>query len=1097
MADVGGGGVRSWPQEADHLTSRLVGLTAAQRAMWFAEQADAGRSVTVAHFLDVVDGERPFDRESFRRAVVAAARDLQSAHTRFAVVDDEPFQWIDPDGAFDVDEIDLRDETDPVAAAHAWMAADHERPMDLLREPVAVSTFLRVADDRTFWYLRGHHIAFDGFGALTCLHEAIDRYNAATRGDAFTPPRRADIAEVVADDARYRSTGRYETDRAHWAERVVDLPEPVTLTRRATPAPDDPDRHRHVAAGSRLAPEVQIRLSEAATGMSASVPAVVGAAFAAFLARMTASDEVVLSLPVTARTTALVKRSAGMVANMLPVRLPVADGTSVADLVRAATLELTGCLRHQRFRFEDIRALAGRTDASSMSFGPIVNMVLFDRPLALEGAHVDYHILSSGVAEDLRLNVYQAGTDAPLEIDLHGNAARYTATEIDTHLRRFLTFLDRFVAATDGSVADLDLLLPGEVGRVEAFSAGPAVETPADDGDVLAAFERHVAATPDAVALDHGAGVLTYAEFDRARRGLAGVLADEGVTLGDRVVVSLPRGVEQVCSVYAALTLGAAWVPVDPADPADRRAGIARRVRAAATVDADFVGRTGGLVSWRAAEPVASLAQPVPHDLPAYVLFTSGSTGEPKGVEVGHAAVQTRLAWMQDDHSLTATDAVLYKTPSTFDVSVWELLWPLATGARMVLAAPDGHRDPDHLRTRIAAAGVTVLHFVPSMLDTYLDVVGASPFPPGVRLVITSGEALDAATAARVLAHDGPTLVNLYGPTEATVDVTSHVVGGEDPVPIGRPVPGTVTRVLDAHLRPVPAGVIGELYLAGAQIAAGYVGATGLTAERFVADPSGDAGTRMYRTGDLVRWGDDGVLDYLGRVDDQVKVRGRRVGLGEIGAVVAAMEGVGAAVVVARRDMGPAPVLVAYVRGDADTDAVRAWCADRLPEHMVPAAVVTVDEFPTTRSGKLDRRALPAPVAHRASALVAPATPVERIVVDLVADALPGAPVSVTDNLFRLGGDSLLAARLVSRARAVGVDLALADVFDALDLRALAARAVPTDVVVAPARRPRPEPIPLAPAQTRLWFTHRMAPEDPAYNMSGALALAEAADVDA
>ena len=1081
--------------EADGLDPRRLGLTAAQRGMWFAEHAHPDRSVTVAHHLDVTDADRPFDRGLFRRCVVDAARDLQSAHTRFAVVDDVPYQWIDPDRVFTVDEIDLRDADDPVAVAQQWMAADHTRPMDLTTDPVAVSTFLRIADDRTFWYLRGHHIAFDGFGALVCLHEAVERYNAAVRAEEFVAPRRADLAEVVADDAAYATSSRRERDRAHWAERVSDLPDAITLARR--PSAPGADRHRHVASGARLSPEAQARVAVAARATRASVPAVLGAAFAAFLARMTASDEVVLSLPVTARTTALIKRSAGMVANMLPVRVPVAAHTTVDDLIRATSFELTGCLRHQRFRFEDIRALAGRTDTTSMSFGPIVNMVLFDRPLQIDGARVDYRILSSGIAEDLRLNVYQAGTDAPVEIDLHGNAARYTAAEIDTHLRRFLTFLDRFVAAPDAPVANVDLLLPGEAGQIDAVSVGPAHDLAADDGGVLAAFERQVVATPDAVAVDHGAGRLTYAEFDRARRGLASVLARKGVAMGDRVVVSLPRGVEQVCAVYAALTLGAAWVPVDPEDPAVRRAAIAARVRPTATVDADLVARTGGVGAWSAVDPIARPVR-IPDDLPAYVLFTSGSTGEPKGVEVGHAALRTRLAWMQDDHALTAADAVLYKTPATFDVSVWELLWPLATGARMVVAAPDGHRDPEYLRSRMETADVTVVHFVPSMLATYLDVVGQQAFPTAMRLLVTSGEALDAATAARVRAADGPVLVNLYGPTEAAVDVTRHIVGAEDPVPIGRAVPGTATRVLDARLRPVPPGVTGELYLSGAQLAAGYVGATGLTAERFVADPAGAPGTRMYRTGDLVRWDDDGALEYLGRADDQVKIRGRRVELGEIGTVVAAMDGVDGAVVVARRDLGPTPVLVAYVRGVADREAVRSWCADRLPAHMIPSAVVVLERFPTTRSGKLDRRALPTPAPRTdAVAAVAPVTPAERTLTALVADALPGVTVSVTDNLFRLGGDSLLAARLVSRARAAGVELALADVFDARDLRELARRAVPTAAPAVSTGTVRPERIPLAPAQTRLWFTHRMAPDDPTYNMSGALALADAADVDA
>ncbi|GAA2065649.1 hypothetical protein GCM10009722_29470 [Williamsia deligens] len=1084
-----------------------LALTAAQRGMWFAESAGGDRSVTVAHYVDIRDADGRFDRGVFARAVAASARDLESAHTRFTVVDDVPHQWIDPDGVFTVDEIDFRAEADPEAAAQAWMAADHARPMDLRVDPVAVSAFLILADDHTIWYLRGHHIAFDGYGALVCLHEAVGRYNAAMTGQVHTPARRATVAEVVADDARYGTSTRRDSDREYWAQRVVDLPDRITLPRGS--AVVGGDAHRHVATGVRIDPAVQDALTRRATDLGASVPAVLTAAFAAFLARMTGTDDVVLSLPVTARTTALVKRSAGMVANMLPVRVAPTDGITGRDLVRATTLELTGCLRHQRFRFEDIRALAGLTDAGATSFGPIVNMVLFDKPLTLHGATVGYHILSSGVAEDLRLNVYQAGSQAPLEIDLHANAARHDADAIAEHLRRFLAFLERFVAAPDCAVGDLELLLPGERVTVAGFSAGPSAPTP-DNRGLLGGFERQVAATPDAVAVvpADGTDPLTYADLDVARRGLAAVLAGLGVTRGDRVVVALPRGIDQVCAVYATVTLGAAYVPVDPTDPAERRAAIDARVRPRVTIDADFLARHGASAGRTGA--VASTAEEVPADLPAYVLFTSGSTGEPKGVEVAHAAVVARLGWMQDMHPLGPGDAVLYKTPATFDVSVWELFWPLATGARMVLATPDGHRDPRYLRERMDEAGVTVAHFVPSMLDTHLDAVGSDAFGRDLRLLFCSGEALDAGLAARVCAVGGPTLVNLYGPTEATVDVTRHVVGGqENPVPIGRPVPGTTTHVLDTRLRPVPPGVVGELYLGGVQVAHGYVGAVDLTAERFVADPFGQVGARLYRTGDLVRWTRDGLLDYVGRDDDQVKIRGRRVELGEIGAVVAAMDGVDAAVVVVRHDLGPAPVLVAYVRGDSgsgtavDTAAVRAWCRTRLPAHMVPAATVVLDAFPTTRSGKLDRRALPAPAAVAdPAAHVDPRTPVERTVVRLVEDALtvPGGEprrISVTDNLFRLGADSLVAARLVSRARDAGLGLTLTDVFDADDLRDLAARAVVLDAATSDVDHGRPERIPLAPAQTRLWFTHRMTPDDATYNMSGALGLRDIGDPDA
>ena len=484
-------------------------------------------------------------------------------------------------------------------------------------------------------------------------------------------------------------------------------------------------------------------------------------------------------------------------------------------------------------------------------------------------------------------------------------------------------------------MADLGLLLPGESrGLAEFGDGGPA--SGFSEEHVLAPFVRRVASTPDAPALVSDDATLTYLDVAQIVERLAGLLAAEGVSTGDRVVVALDRSVEQVCAIYAVMALGAAYVPADPAEPEHRRAAVEAIVTPRLVVDATFVethrralhaeGRPGGDVEsvlTALGERVCNRALP-PHQ-PAYIIFTSGSTGVPKGVEIDHVAIGHRLAWVQRDHQLTASDAVLYKTPATFDVSVWELLWPLRTGARMVIARPGGHRDPEYLRALISAAGVTVAHFVPSMLDAYLDVVapagvapsggdastGGAALPASVRLVFTSGEALSAQLARRLLSGSTAELVNLYGPTEAAVDVTSHrVTADEDFVPIGRPVPGTVVRVLDRHLRPVPVGVAGELHLVGPQLAIGYHAAAAQTATRFVADPLGADGARMYRTGDLVRWTADGELEYLGRTDHQVKIRGQRVELGEVESTVASMPGVEAVAVLARRDLGPGPVLV-------------------------------------------------------------------------------------------------------------------------------------------------------------------------------------------
>ena len=422
------------------------------------------------------------------------------------------------------------------------------------------------------------------------------------------------------------------------------------------------------------------------------------------------------------------------------------------------------------------------------------------------------------------------------------------------------------------------------------------------------------------------------------------------------------------------------------------------------------------------------------------MLYTSGSTGRPKGVVVPHEGIANRLAWMQDAYRLTPDDRVLQKTPAGFDVSVWEFLWPLLNGATLVVARPDGHRDPGYLARLIAEERVTTVHFVPSMLRTFLD-EPASAACTSLTRVICSGEALPAELAARCLATlEGARLHNLYGPTEASVDVTAWRCDGGDTVPIGRPVWNTRAYVLDSALQPVPVGVTGELYLGGRQLARGYLAQPARTAERFVADPYGPPGARLFRTGDLARLRHDGALEYAGRVDDQVKLRGQRIEPGEVAAVLERHPAVRHAEVVLRADR-----LVGYVvpapGEDADPAALRKHAAVHLPDVMVPSHVVVLDRFPLTPNGKLDRRALPAPAPPVTDPAGAPRTPREEVLCGLFADILGLDRIGVHDDFFDLGGHSLLAARLIGRVREVlGVETGIRTLFTAPTVASFAER---------------------------------------------------------
>ncbi|WOC13043.1 D-alanine--D-alanyl carrier protein ligase [Gordonia sp. MP11Mi] len=1061
--------------------------------MWFAESLSADYSVIIAHYLSIRAVDAPIDHDLLETCTAEAAVEFESPCTTLVEVDGVPKQRVDRESGFDVARIDMRGEATPFQAALDWMTADYQRQVDVLADPLAVAALIRVADDHTLLYMRGHHIVFDGFSALTSLLSAVRRYNAARTGDEYTPTRHLDLAGLVADDQAYTESPRRERDRAYWVEQVADLPERVSLSGRDRVAPLSP---QNVVAGERLDAQTQARLESVAKDADCSVAVLLVAAFSAFLGRMAGTDDVVLSLPVTGRSTAKVKNSGGMLSNMLPVRAREISQSTMRSLARALQVDLTGALRHQRYRFEDIRVDAGLGAGNSASFGPVVNMMFFDTPIEVDRAQTSYHILSSGILEDLRINLYQAAPGEQLAVDLHGNPNLYEPNDLRAHVQRFVRFLTRALDDIDRRVNDVELLAPGEQAELVEKGRGPVLEPFDEATTLLDLIAERVAEQPDSVALDFDGRQVTYRQFDAQRRALAGRLVADGVTLGDRVAVSLDRGIAQVIAIHAILLIGGAYVPLDPDLPDTRRATILDTARPVVVIDGEYLEATD--------QPTGTVdVHPGRVDVPAYVIFTSGSTGTPKGVEVTHSALRRRLEWMQRRHRIGDGDAVLYKTPYTFDVSVWELVWPLISGARMVIAAPGGHRDPAYLARIVDESRVTTMHFVPSMLEVFVD--SGEQLAGHVATVFTSGEALSPALAQSVTRQWPVRLVNLYGPTEAAIDVTEYVVNGDvDEVPIGRPVPGTDALVLDGTLRPVPVGVAGELYLAGPQLATGYVRRPDLSAERFVANPFSGPGARMYRTGDLVSWGSDGDLRYHGRSDFQVKIRGQRVELGEIESTVRDHPMIESAVVSVRSGPTGIPLVVAYVRptdgADVTGDDVLATCRRELPSHMVPSAVVVMDEFPVTDNGKLDRVALPEPVlSASADEHVAPRTADEHRLADLVAEllGLDRAP-SVTEHLFGLGGDSLTAARLVSRARTIGMELSLADIFDGGTLADLAARSGQgSGAADRPVPLVRPAEVPLSPSQSRLWLINRMEPGAATYNMAGVVTFDERVDVDA
>ncbi|ANQ72823.1 non-ribosomal peptide synthetase [Rhodococcus sp. 008] len=669
----------------------------------------------------------------------------------------------------------------------------------------------------------------------------------------------------------------------------------------------------------------------------------------------------------------------------------------------------------------------------------------------------------------------------------------------------------------DGLGAVVDRLITDGTSIVEVASESDAHVT------LAGLFDEQVERTPDALALDYAGTQLTYAQFDARANRLARELVAAGVGPDSLVGLAMRRSIDLLVSMYAIVKAGGAYVPLDPDHPADRLAYVLEIAKPTAvltrtsdavvlphgtpTLDVDTLDLSG-----RAETTVtdADRLTPLRAANTAYVIFTSGSTGRPKGVAVSHRAIVANLQWRQTEYGFTADDVILQKTPFTFDVSVWEFFWPLQVGASLVIAEPDGHRDPVYVARTMIERGVTAVHFVPSMLAVFV----AEPLVAQVktlRYVFASGEALPARTAARLREVSSAGLHNLYGPTEAAVDVTYYETGEQDQVsvPIGAAVADTELLVLDDALRPSPSGVAGELYLAGIQLARGYVSRPDLTADRFVARPGATDGSRMYRTGDLVRWRGAGAnrqLEYIGRTDFQVKLRGLRIELGEIEAALLDCEGVSQAVVIVHSDETIGDNLVAYIVAEGiDSENLTSSLGERLPDYMIPAMFVELDEFPLNASGKLDRKALPTPeFVSKTVEYREPVTPTEAGVVAIFADLLGQDRVGADDGFFELGGNSLLATRVVARINAEhGISIDMRNFFDAPTAAELAVfideAKISEDrkahVPLIP--RERPELVPLSLAQQRMWFLNRFEPESAVDHIPVALRLSGALDVDA
>ncbi|MCS0634587.1 amino acid adenylation domain-containing protein [Streptomyces sp. LP05-1] len=1079
-------------------------LTSYQRDIWAVEF----QTPNSPQFNVVIDERTtgPVDAAALRTALGRALARHDVFRLRFGERDGVPYQWTadetttwtttrttdgpagggaggtagDSGPGEAVAWVDLSGEAEPERAWEAWREESFTRPFPLLGAPLFRAAVVRESAGVLHLHLNAHHLIVDAWTLNQVSRDTWAEYARLVPGAGPAPEeasRAPSYREFAAADAAYQGSPEREAARA-FHRAALDGVVPVLFPRSPERPADAAARRGHHTF--TLGKDLVARIRAGGSSPFAYLTAV----FATYLARVHRSEEIVLGVPFLNRVTDAERATAGQFANNLPLRVPVSEGATLRELA-GLVRERTGAVRaHERLALGDVlRDLPAGTAGSRQLFDVVVSYLRYPRPAALPGAGRDT-VITAPVHEQDALSVLirafgeenETADTADADRADHADNTDTTDTTDDAELRVELDY------ATD--VFDADFPIEAVAGQLATLvRAGldeperPALELPVltaaeraglaraqqgpeaayrSDATLHGLIEEQAARTPDRVAVTAAdGGTLTFAELEARANRVAHALRAEGVTAGDRVAVLLERGPLTVPALLGVLKSGAAYVPVDPGYPAERIAFLLQDSRARAVLtgpgapEPDVPAGVPVLDTERlVAEGPTDRPDPVagPRDL-AYVIYTSGSTGRPKGVMVEHHSVINRLAWMQQRYPVGDGDTLLQKTPVSFDVSVWELFWWAVEGAGLALLPVGGERDPRTLLDTVAERRVSVLHFVPSMLGPFLDLLEAEPGlvarAASLRRVFCSGEALPAARVeqfARVLGGlpDAPGLTNLYGPTEATVDVSYHdcpTVPGRPVrrVPIGAPVANTALRVLDPYGEPQPVGIPGELCVGGVQVARGYLERPELTAEKFTEDPFAPGG-RLYRTGDLARLLAGGEIEYLGRIDGQVKIRGNRVELGEVQNALASLDGIRDAVVVDHHSTDRGTRLIGYyvprVAGEEhDPVALRAELARSLPEFMIPAVFIRIPAVPLTPNGKADRRALPDPVAAAPVRRehTGPRNAAEAALAAVWSEVLGADQVGVDDDYFALGGDSILMLRVRALAERRGYRFDLSD----------------------------------------------------------------------
>ena len=1027
-----------------------IPLSFGQQRLWFLDQLEPGNPAYNIPAAIRLTG--PLNVSALTESLNELVRRHETLRSTFAVVDEQPAQVIHEAEPLSLPVINLQDlDADERETRVLQLVTDEaQRPFDISSEPPFRASLLRLNENDHVFLVSMHHIASDLFSRMILVREIAVLYQAYDQNE---PSPLVELPIQYADYALWQRQWlqgevldrqlNYWKNQLDGAAAVLELP-----TDRPRPAVQS-----YHGASVPFTPSIELTraLRDMARAEGVTLFMLLLAVFQTLLFRYSGQSQISVGTPVAGRPRSETEGLIGFFINTLVLRTDFSANPSFRELLQRVKEVALGAFAHQDVPFEKL--VEELNVERSLSYTPLFQVMLDLQTLqANDFGSSDLTITPLAPEQPtakFELNFSLVETDENLSGVLEYSTALFEEETVARMLRHFEHLLAEVVAHPDHRINRLRLL--DEVERSQVLVEWNQTATEFSQLTCLhQLIEQQVERSPEAAAVSAGEEQISYRELNARANQLAHYLRTLGVGPDDVVGVMMHRSIELVVALLGILKAGAAYLPLDPEYPQQRLSYMIENADPRLLLTQEHLREM--LPANKASvwcvdsewERAASLSQDNPGvevglDHLAYVIYTSGSTGLPKAAMNTHGAIGNRLLWMQSAYQLTSDDRVLQKTPFSFDVSVWEFFWPLLAGAHLVMAEPGGHQDPAYLVNVIAAQQITTLHFVPSMLQVFLEQTGLENCV-SLKRVICSGEALPFSLQQKFYERLSAELHNLYGPTEAAVDVTAWACEREHErsiVPIGRPIANIQILLLDETLEPPPIGVAGELYIGGVGLARGYLRRPELTAERFVPDPF-SKGARLYRTGDLARYLSDGNVEYLGRLDQQVKIRGFRIELEEIESVLGTLQGVRECVVIAQAEASSSERrLIGYVVSDSELDQgkVRRYLEERLPPYMVPSLIIKLDRMPLSPNGKIDRRALPAPEATVQERVdqeyERPRTTTEEAVATVWAEVLRVERVGRRDNFFELGGHSLMATQVMTRLREVfNLELSLRAIFE-------------------------------------------------------------------